>query len=106
MTSKQDFTDEEWKRIRRAPFVAGFAISIADPGGPIALAEETMASHNWPGCVPYAFTHPPCSRRSPAITPDWEHSSPSRYPTSEPRGEDIEEPSIRSIRQKRPSRRD
>jgi transcription antitermination factor NusG len=44
MTSKQDFTDEEWTRIRRAPLVAGFAISIADPGGPIELAKETMAS--------------------------------------------------------------
>jgi hypothetical protein len=44
MTSKQDFTDEEWKRIRRAPLVAGFAISIADPGGPIELAKETLAS--------------------------------------------------------------
>ena len=44
MTSKQDFTDEEWIRIRRAPFVAGFAISLADPGGPIELAKETMAS--------------------------------------------------------------
>jgi transcription antitermination factor NusG len=44
MTSKQDFTDEEWIRIRRAPLVAGFAISIADPGGPIELTKETMAS--------------------------------------------------------------
>jgi len=44
MTSKKDFTEEEWNRIRRAPFVAGFAISIADPGGPIELTKETMAS--------------------------------------------------------------
>ena len=44
MTSKQDFTDEEWTRIRRAPLVAGVAISLADPGGPIELAKETMAS--------------------------------------------------------------
>jgi len=44
MTSKKDFTDEEWTRIRRAPLVAGFAISLADPGGPIELAKETMAS--------------------------------------------------------------
>jgi transcription antitermination factor NusG len=44
MTSKKDFTDEEWTRIRRAPLVAGFAISIADPGGPIEVAKETMAS--------------------------------------------------------------
>jgi hypothetical protein len=44
MTSKKDFTDEEWTRIRRAPLVAGVAISLADPGGPIELAKETMAS--------------------------------------------------------------
>ncbi len=44
MTSKKDFTDEEWTRIRRAPLVAGMAISLADPGGPIEVAKETMAS--------------------------------------------------------------
>ena len=44
MTSKTDFTEEEWVRLRRAPFVAGLAISIADPGGPIELAKETIAT--------------------------------------------------------------
>ena len=44
MTSRQDFTEQEWTRIRRAPLVAGVAISLADPGGPIELAKETMAS--------------------------------------------------------------
>jgi hypothetical protein len=44
MTAKQDFTEEEWTRIRRAPLVAGVAIALADPGGPIELAKETMAS--------------------------------------------------------------
>jgi len=44
MTSKQAFTDEEWTRIRRAPLVAGVAISLADPGGPIEVAKETMAT--------------------------------------------------------------
>ena len=44
MTSKQDFSDEEWTRIRRAPLVAGVAISLADPGGPIEMAKETMAT--------------------------------------------------------------
>jgi hypothetical protein len=44
MTSKADFTEEEWVRLRRAPFVAGLAISIADPGGPIELAKETIAT--------------------------------------------------------------
>ena len=44
MTAKGDFTEEEWNRIRRAPFVAGIAISLADPGGPIELAKESAAS--------------------------------------------------------------
>ena len=44
MTSKQDFTDEEWARIRRAPLVASVAISLADPGGPIEVAKESVTS--------------------------------------------------------------
>ena len=44
MTTKSDFTEEEWIRVRRAPFVAGMAISLADPGGPIELARESTAS--------------------------------------------------------------
>jgi hypothetical protein len=44
MTTKGDFTDEEWVRVRRAPFVAGLAISMADPGGPIELAKESMGT--------------------------------------------------------------
>ena len=44
MTTKTDYSDEEWSRIVRAPFVAGLAISLADPGGPIEAAKETMAT--------------------------------------------------------------
>jgi hypothetical protein len=44
MTTKADFTDEEWTRLERAPLVAGMAISIADPGGPIEGLKETMAA--------------------------------------------------------------
>jgi hypothetical protein len=44
MTSKSEFTEDEWVRVRRAPFVAGMAISLADPGGPIEMAKETMAT--------------------------------------------------------------
>ena len=42
--TKSDFTDEEWTRVVRAPFVAGLAISLADPGGPIEAAKESMAT--------------------------------------------------------------
>ena len=43
MTSKADFTDEEWARLKRAPVVAGMGISLADPGGPIEALKETAA---------------------------------------------------------------
>jgi hypothetical protein len=44
MTTKADFTDEEWARLERAPFVAGMAISLADPGGPIEAFKETAST--------------------------------------------------------------
>jgi hypothetical protein len=44
MTSKADFTEEEWARLGRAPLVAGMAISIADPGGPIETIKESTAA--------------------------------------------------------------
>jgi hypothetical protein len=44
MTSKADFTEEEWTRLKRAPFLAGMAISLADPGGPIEAVKETAAT--------------------------------------------------------------
>jgi hypothetical protein len=44
MTSRADFTDEEWSRLGRAPLVAGMAITIADPGGPIEAVKESTAA--------------------------------------------------------------
>jgi hypothetical protein len=44
MTSKTDFTEEEWGRLKRAPFVAALGISLADPGGPIEAVKETSAA--------------------------------------------------------------
>ncbi len=44
MTTRNDYTDEEWTVLRRAPLVAGFAVSLADPGGPIEITKETMAA--------------------------------------------------------------
>ena len=42
--TKGDFTEEEWARLKRAPFIAGMAISLADPGGPIEAVKETAAT--------------------------------------------------------------
>ena len=44
MTTKEAFTEEEWSRLKRAPFIAGMAISLADPGGPIEAIKETAAA--------------------------------------------------------------
>jgi hypothetical protein len=44
MTTKSDFSTEEWSRVVRAPFIAGLAITLADPGGPIEATKETMGT--------------------------------------------------------------
>jgi hypothetical protein len=44
MTTKADFSTDEWTRVVRAPFIAGLAITLADPGGPIEATKETMAT--------------------------------------------------------------
>jgi hypothetical protein len=44
MTAKADFTEDEWARLVRAPLVAGMAISLADPGGPIEAIKESSAA--------------------------------------------------------------
>ncbi|HZB07424.1 MAG TPA: hypothetical protein VE449_12620 [Thermoleophilaceae bacterium] len=43
MTTKADFTEEEWATLVRSPVVAGMAITFADPGGPIEVLKETSA---------------------------------------------------------------
>lgn len=52
MSTKADYTDEEWAGLCRAPLVAGFAVSFADPGGPIELTKETMAALRATGAPP------------------------------------------------------
>jgi hypothetical protein len=44
MTTKTDFTEEEWTRLERGPLVAGMAITFADPGGPIEALKESLAA--------------------------------------------------------------
>lgn len=44
MTGKADFNEQEWTRLKRAPFIAGMSISLSDPGGPIELVKETAAT--------------------------------------------------------------
>jgi hypothetical protein len=44
VTTKSDFTDDEWSRIVRAPLVAGMAVALADPGTSGETAKETLAA--------------------------------------------------------------
>jgi hypothetical protein len=44
MTSKNDFSQDEWAQIVRAPFVVALAVSLSDPGGPIEAGKEQMAA--------------------------------------------------------------
>ncbi|MGH2979379.1 MAG: hypothetical protein ACRDLQ_07055 [Solirubrobacterales bacterium] len=43
MSTRADFSNSEWETLRRAPMVAGMAITFADPGGPIEVVKETSA---------------------------------------------------------------
>jgi len=44
VTTKSAFSEDEWARIVRAPFMAGMAITFADPGGPIEATKEMVAT--------------------------------------------------------------
>ncbi|NLE11215.1 MAG: hypothetical protein GX630_06880, partial [Actinobacteria bacterium] len=44
MSSKTDYTAEEWTTLVRAPLLAGLSLTLADPGGPIEAAKEAIAT--------------------------------------------------------------
>lgn len=52
MTARADYTQDEWDTLRRATIVAGFAVSLADPGGPIELTKESLAAMRSAGLPP------------------------------------------------------
>jgi hypothetical protein len=43
VTTKADYTAEEWELIIRAPFMAGMAVVAASPSGPIGMVKEIFA---------------------------------------------------------------
>jgi hypothetical protein len=43
MTTKADYTAEEWELLMRAPFMAAMAIVAASPSGPIGMIKEMFA---------------------------------------------------------------
>jgi hypothetical protein len=43
MSTKTDYSPEEWKAIVGAPVAAGLFISLADASGPVGLVKEAMA---------------------------------------------------------------
>src|SRR5436190_12751139 len=44
LTNKTSFTPEEWRQVVGGVFMAGFAITAADPSGLWGLLKETFAS--------------------------------------------------------------
>ena len=49
MLTKTDFTSDEWKVIRRAPFTAGLVVVAASPSGPIGVVKEMFAVRSGDG---------------------------------------------------------
>jgi hypothetical protein len=43
MSTKNDYSAEEWKAIIGAPVAAGLYITLADASGPVGIAKEAMA---------------------------------------------------------------
>ena len=43
MSTKNDYSAEEWKAIASAPVAAGMFITLADTSGPVGIAKEAMA---------------------------------------------------------------
>lgn len=43
MTTKTDYTDEEWNTIVQSPMAAAMVVILASPSGPIGLTQETFA---------------------------------------------------------------
>jgi hypothetical protein len=43
MTTKADFTSEEWNLLRRAPMMAGLVVVAASPSGPLGALRESLA---------------------------------------------------------------
>ena len=48
MTTKADFSEDEWATLVRSPMVAGAAITLADPGGPIEVVRRPPPSSSSP----------------------------------------------------------
>jgi hypothetical protein len=43
MTTKADYTAEEWAAVREAPALVGFAVIASDPNSPLGIAKELVA---------------------------------------------------------------
>lgn len=43
MSTKMDYTDDEWNAISGAPVAAGLLITLADASGPVGIAREALA---------------------------------------------------------------
>jgi hypothetical protein len=44
MSTKSDYSPEEWRAISGAPVAAGLLVALADRSGPVGIAQEAMAA--------------------------------------------------------------
>jgi hypothetical protein len=47
MSTRQDYSDEEWTLLLKAPGMAGIAVVAAEPSGPIGVFKELSSMGKW-----------------------------------------------------------
>ncbi len=71
MTTKADFTPDEWNALLAAPMLAGMAVTIAEPSGLIGMLQEGWASAK---SMLGAKSDPGASQLAKAIADDFSSS--------------------------------
>ena len=75
MANKAAFSTDEWNQVLGGAFIAGFAVTAADPSGLWGLFKETFASGR---AVMEAKSNATASELSKAIVSDMETGRPIR----------------------------
>lgn len=71
MTTKADFTPDEWKALLQSPLLVGLAVSAAEPSGLFGLLKESMASAS---ALVQAKSDPGADALVKAVAADYETS--------------------------------
>ena len=71
MAAKTDFSAEEWSQVLASVMMAGMAVTLADPSGPIGLTKEGLASG---GALVAAKADPNANALIKSVVSDFETS--------------------------------